>query len=249
MSGSFSSWTPDTSYVQAGMTDGRYATAAYTLISAGPPRMANIGGAAAVAGAIQNGTGANNIVYPMGLVQNFSIGQSQQISRLFEIGSNRSYFINGRTMGQISMSRVYYHGASLLRLLYAYYQDLVPGQGVVPMFDNLGAQAMANPHDVIVPPGYENVYINLASDLFTQPVGLLIYTKDIDKKALSAVYAEAVTVPSHNWGSDAQGVIIQEQVSLNYERLVPVLINSVKLIKGSDGNASGADTTFNQLAA
>jgi len=228
------------------MVDGRYVNAGYTLLAAGPPRLANIGGAAALSGAVtgSGGKGANEIVYPLGIIQNFNLSQTRQFSRIFEIGSERSYFIGGRTVGQLGLGRVYYHGASLLRLLYAYYQDIIPGQGVVAMFDNAGMKAMANPHDVIIPPGYENIFLNLASDLFTQPVGMLMYIRDINLATMAAIYIEAVYIPNHTWATDAQGVMVQEQVALQYERIVPVSVGGVTIIKGDTGNASGANATF-----
>jgi hypothetical protein len=259
--GTFSGWAPYDSYVQAGMADGRYVNAGCTLLAAGPPRLANIGGAAAMskafsgtAGAVSTTTAGNQIVYPMGIVQNFNLSQTRQFSRIFEIGSERSYFIGGRTVGQIGLGRVYYHGASLLRLMYAYYQDIIPANGFVSMYANDGVSTMANPHDVIIPPGYENIFINLASDLFTQPVGMLMYVRDINLATMMATYVEACYLPNHTWATDAQGVLVQEQVAIQYERLVPVAVGAVTLIKGADANgkgennATGANQTFNQTA-
>src|SRR5688572_15864087 len=161
MAGNFSDWSPYTNYVQSGMVDGAYANAGFTMLAAGPPRIANIGGAAAFAQDVSgSGQGANQIVYPIGIVQNFNLSHTRQFSRIFEIGSERSYFIGGRTVGQLGLSRIYYHGASLLRVLYAYYSDLIPPTVVPAMFPNAGAEVQSNPHDVIIPPGYENIYIN-----------------------------------------------------------------------------------------
>lgn len=247
--GTFSDWSPYTGYVQGGLVDGAYANAGFTLLAAGPPRLANIGGAAAVAGAIggaaQPGQQANQIVYPIGIVQNFSLSHSRNFARLFEIGSERSYFIGGRTVGQIGLGRVYYHGSSLLRILYAYYQDLVPPTLVPAMFPNAGAQVMANPHDVVIPPGYENIYLNLASDLFAQPIGLLMYIRDINLDTLAAVYFEACYLPNHSWATDAQGVLIQESVAVQFERAVPVAVAALTLISNTtDSNAGGGNATF-----
>lgn len=246
--GTFSDWSPYTGYVQGGLVDGAYAHAGFTLLAAGPPRLANIGGAAALAGAVTGqGQQANQIVYPIGIVQNFSMSQSRNFSRLFEIGSERSYFIGGRTVGQLGLGRVYYHGASLLRVLYAYYQDLVPPTLVPAMFPNAGASVMANPHDVVIPPGYDNLYWNLASDLFAQPIGILMYIRDVNQETLGAMYFEACYVPQHSIAMDAQGVLIQEQASIQYERSVPVQVSSLALISGggSNGaNAGGANMTF-----
>jgi hypothetical protein len=246
MGGQFSDWAPYSNYVQAGMVDGRYANAGFTMIAAGPPRLANIGGAAAIAGAVTgNGAAANQIVFPIGILQNFNLSHTRQFSRIFEMGSERSYFIAGRTVGQIGLGRIYYHGASLLRVLYAYYQDLTPPTLVPAVFPNRGAFAMSNPHDVIIPPGYENIYVNLASDLFAQPVGLLMYIRDIDLATLAAVYFEACYLPNHSWATDAQGVLIQESVAVQFERAVPVAVSALTLIQSNtDQNAGGANGTF-----
>lgn len=241
--GNFSDWSPYSAYVQAGMVDGQYANAGFTMLAAGPPRLANIGGAAAFAGVLDNGgQQANQIVLPIGLVQNFNLSHTRQFSRIFEIGSERSYFIAGRTVGQIGLGRIYYHGPSLLRMLYAYYSDLVPPTLVPSVFANQGAASVSNPHDVIIPPGYDNIFINLASDLFAQPVGMLMYMRDINQDTLAAAYFEACYLPNHNWATDAQGVLIQESVAVQFERTVPVKVSSLSLITGS--NASGANQTF-----
>ncbi len=243
MAGNFSDWSPYTNYVQAGMVDGTYANAGFTMLAAGPPRIANIGGAAAFANAVSGKVGetaANQIVMPLGIIQNFHKSETRQFSRIFEIGSERSYFIAGRTVGQLSLSRVYYHGGSLLRVLYAYYQDLIPPTMVPAMFPNAGAASVSNPHDVIIPPGYENIYLNLASDLFAQPIGLMLYIRDINQRTLGAMYFEACYLPNHTWSTDSQGVLLQEQVSVQYERGVPVTCTAVTLISGAT-NAGGAD--------
>lgn len=246
MSGNFSDWSPYSSYVQAGLVDGRYANAGFTMLAAGPPRLANIGGAAAIAGAVQGGgQAANQIVFPIGIVQNFNLSHTRQFSRIFEIGSERSYFIAGRTVGQLGLGRLYYHGASLLRIMYAYYQDLIPPTLVPAMFPNAGAAQMSNPHDVVIPPGYENIYLNLASDLFAQPVGMLMYIRDINLDTLAAVYFEACYLPNHSWATDAQGVLIQESVAVQFERAVPVAVAALTLISNStNSNAGGTNGTF-----
>lgn len=230
--GTFSDWAPYKHNVQAGMVDGRYANAGFTMLAAGPPRLSAIGGATSLASNISNngGQGADQIVFPLGLIQNFNLSHTRQFSRIFEIGSERSYFISGRTVGQLGLGRIYYHGASLLRVLYAYYQDLVPPTIVPDMFPNIGAATMANPHDVIIPPGYENIYLNLASDLFAQPIGILLYIRDINQNTLGAVFFEACYLPNHSWATDSQGVLIQEQVSVQFERAVPVAVSALTLI-------------------
>jgi hypothetical protein len=246
MAGNFSDWAPYQQYVQSGLADGAYAHGGFTMLAAGPPRLSDIGGTVSVQSALASGGGAaNQLVLPMGIVQNLNVTQTRAFSRVFELGSERSYFISGRTVGQIGLGRVYYHGASLLRLLYAYYQDLLPGGGVLirPMFPNQAVQNTPNPHDVIIPPGYENIYMNLASDLFSQPIGMLMYIRDSNLRTLGSMYFEHVIVPNHSFAVDAQGVMIQESVGMQYERILPVAVTDVALVTNSTPYTGGSART------
>ena len=163
------------------------------------------------------------------------MGHNMSLSRIFEIGSVRSYFIPGRVVGQVGMSRIMYHGPSLLRVLYAYYQDLVPPTLVPAVFTNLGSATVFNPHDVVIPPGYENIFLNLMSDLFTQPIGLLLMMKDSNEDTMGAGYLESAYVPNHSIATDAMGTLIQETASIQFERLVPIATQVVGLISGVAG--------------
>lgn len=221
-------------FVQQGMVDGQFASGAFTLIAAGPPRLANIarlGGVGAAVGEFATGA----ITQPIGLLQNFSLSHTRGFSRVFELGSERSYHIPGRTQGNISLSRIYYHGPSLLRVLYAAKQDL-SGAVTVPPFTAMSAVAQLmepNPHDVKIRPGFNNLYLNLASDLFSQPIGLLIKTVDSNEDTIGAVYAEACYVPNHSFSVDSNGLVVQEQVGIQFERIVPVRVSALDLIQSA----------------
>ena len=79
--------------VQSGLLEGRYMNAAFTMVAAGPPRLA-----ATVAGDLSAvGEELGDIAYPIGILQSINLGINSQIMRLFEIGSERSYFVRGRT--------------------------------------------------------------------------------------------------------------------------------------------------------
>jgi len=239
----FSEWEPYSKFVQSGLVDGQFLNAGFTVIAAGPPRLSNMGGAVAVAGALSAGAGADQMVWPVGVVQNVNLSHNRTFNRIFEVGSERSYFISGRTMGQLALARVLYHGPSLLRVLYAYYEDAIPPTIVNAVFPNAGIATVANPHDVIIPPGYENLFLNLASDLFNQPIGLLMYMRDSNLDTYGAVYMEGCYIPNHTWATDAQGVIIQESVAVQFERAVPVAVSALSLISGGSGSALGVGTT------
>lgn len=234
----FSEWSPYEKFVQAGMVDGQFLNAGFTVLAAGPPRLANIGGSTAVAGALA-ASGADQMVLPIGVIQNVNLSHNRTFNRIFEVGSERSYFISGRTIGQLSIARILYHGPSLLRMIYAYYEDAVPPTVVQAVFPNAGIATVANPHDVVIPPGFENLYLNLASDLFNQPIGLLMYIRDSNLDTYGAVYMEGSYVPNHTWATDSQGVIIQESAAIQFERAVPVAVSALSLISGAAGSALG----------
>ncbi len=225
--------------------EGRFASGAFTMVAAGPPRLSAIGGALGAAASL-TGTG-NNWAMPIGIVQNFSLSHSRQFARFWELGSERSYFISGRTVAQAGFGRILYNGPSLLRMMYAFYNDLV----VPTVVRSFGLQSGVvgqlpvsaggpNPHNVKIPPGYENIFLNLASDLFSQPCGLLVYMKDSNEATLAANYLEETYVPSHSIATDAQGVVVQEQVALQPERVVPVAVAAVSLIETGLAAAAAA---------
>ena len=236
-----SEWEPYTRYVQAGLVDGQFLNASFTLLAAGPPRLANVGGATAVG--VSGDKAANELVFPIGIVQNFSLGHNRQFNRVWEIGSERSFFISGRTMGQLSLSRIMYHGPSLLRVLYAYYQDLFPPTLTPSAIgaNNLGAITVANAHNVKIPAGFENMYLNLASDLFSQPVGMMVYFRDSNEDTMGTIYLEGCVIPNHSLTTDAQGTIIQENAGIQFERGVPVAVSALALVglNASDEELAG----------
>jgi hypothetical protein len=239
----FNNWSPYDKYVQAGMKDGQFLSGAFTVVCAGPPRLANMGGSVATGAALTFGSSVTDnvdLVYPIGVVQNVNLSHNRAFNRVFEIGSERSYFVSGRTMGQLGLSRVLYHGPSLLRTLYAYYADKMPPTIVDALYPNPAIALMDNPHDVILTPGFSNFFINLASDLFNQPIGLLLYIKDSNMETYGAVYLEGSYIPNHTWATDAQGVIIQESAAVQFERAIPVAVQAISLISGATSNVAGA---------
>lgn len=237
MATTITNWKPYSQKVDnsSGLGEGRFASGAFTMIAAGPPRLSAIGGNQAAAANLGTGGGPDSqFALPIGVVQNLNVAHNRQFARFYELGSERSYFISGRTQAQVGFSRVLYHGPSILRMMYAFYNDalaptLIPTFGMNP---NIAAN-VANQHDVKIPPGFENIYLNLASDLFSQPCGLLIYMKDSNETTIGAFYAEECYIPSHSIATDAQGVVVQEQVSLQPERILPVQVPQVALVQTS----------------
>jgi hypothetical protein len=109
MARKFSDWKFFNKNVQQGMAEGRYVNAAFTLIAAGPARLAAASGIGSQ-GTTELSAQDVSFIFPIGVVQNFNLGQQSSVMRLFEIGSERSYMIRGRTVGTIGLGRIMYHG-------------------------------------------------------------------------------------------------------------------------------------------
>jgi len=99
-----------------------------------------------------------------------------------------------------------------------------------------------------IPPGYENFFINLASDLFSQPHGELIVMRDNHSRIIQTFYLEQCYVPAHNLAVDAQGLIWQESVQIQYERLVPVKVHGMEKMV-DPGNVFNNDTALVNVEA
>jgi len=251
-------WAPYKTHVQGGLPTGNFVNGQFILVCAGPPFFNQLG----AVGTDLNAAGT--IVYPIGLTQNFGWSQSKSVSRIFELGSDRSYFVTGRSMGQLSLGRVIYHGPSLLRTMYAYYNtstdnklgaykvrplySAATGYDAAPYDD----RSTTNPplksglHSVQIPPGYDNMFLNLASDLFSQPVGLLLILKDNETNNVAAAYFEQCYIPQHSMQVDANGLLMQESISIQYEKVVPIKLAQVRLLEGvledQSGGYAGGDT-------
>jgi hypothetical protein len=237
MASSMTNWQPYTQKVDnsSALGEGRFASGVFTMLAAGPPRLSAVGNAAGAAASL----GKQNWALPLGIVQNFNLAHNRSFARFWELGSERSYFISGRTVAQAGFGRVLYNGPSILRAMYSFYQD--PAPTIVPTFgvDSTIMSRVANQHDVKIPPGFENIYLNLASDLFSQPCGLLVYMKDSNETTLCAFYLEETYIPSHSIATDAPGVVVQEQVALQPERVVPIAVAQLALV--TEPTAAGVE--------
>ena len=212
--------------VQGALSEGQFLNAAYMLLAAGPPRLEFMSPDITTI----PGVAPESIAYPIGILQTMNLGHNRAFTRLWEIGSEFSFYVPGRTVGQLNVGRAMYHGPSLLRLFYAYYNNSEGDFPVESLYDNNGDRASY--HVVNVPPGYDNIWWNLASDIFTQPIGILIYVRDINKETVGAVYLEYCQIPAHAFATDAQGTVLQEMATVQFERAVPVNVATIDTMEG-----------------
>lgn len=237
MADGLAGWRSYWNHVQGGLPDAQYISAEHSVLCSAPPYLGQTG--------VDGGGGAGALAFPIGLAQGFQNGQSQAIMRLYEIGSRRAYAFTGRSVGQFSLSRPLFHGPSILRVLMAYYDNLADasspfqieslfgnggGGGINPFSPDGAGGRKAGLKAIHIPPGYGNHFGNLASDLFSQPFGFLTIMKDNSLNTYSAQFFEACLVPTLSMGYDSNGMLVQESVSVQYERMHPVRMQTLDTI-------------------
>ena len=221
---SLANWDRHNRHVQHELDGGEFLNAASTLIAAGPPqlRQTNARGSVVTFGQV------NDIAYPVGVVESIGLAQNRQLQRLFEIGSKRSYFVNGRNIGQINLARTMFHGPSLMRAVYAYYPASklnVLGLNVANLKPGEDPFSQEAP-DIKSAPGYADFFINLDSDLFDQPFGLLFMLIDAEEDRYGAFYIENAYINGHQFSISATSTLIGEAISIQYDRLIPVNVQA-----------------------
>lgn len=222
-SSSYDSWKFNKYRVTQGVASGQFVNAESTLIAAGPPTIS-----AQSAGGAEGGS--TTAVFPIGLLETFGLQQSRQLQRIFEIGSSRSYFIPGRTVGSLTLGRTFYHGANILRALYAYWYGTAGDALLGTLIQDNGTTAQ-NQMDWRSP-GYGNFFIDLASQLFAQPTGMACYFKDANTDTYGGFYLENCYVQGHQMNISSGSVLIMEGASLQYDLLVPMNISSADATTG-----------------
>lgn len=182
------------------------ATPDSTALYAGPARFTGIKGAADLR--------------LIGMVDGVNFTSQAQLARLFEIGSNRSYFSRGKTIPSINFNRMLADTPSVMKVLndiaYGKYLD----SGVTPYAQGTGLAAA---------PG-SNVAMNLDSESMAIPFGLLLMFKtrgDVGTaktrgKVLSAVYLEYCMFSGYNFSLQSSAPVIQEGIGIEFDRSVPV---------------------------
>ena len=236
----FNNWDFHNHHVQTELLAGEFISAETTLIAAGPPRLTDVtGGTAGEEGVFDT---EGDMVFPIGVLENVGLSQSKQLQRIFEIGSSRSYFIPGRTIGSVTLGRVFYHGPSLLKVLYAHYKQTAGDVDKRLMYNEkgskitLGGLEVPDPnatlldlpelqsqlHRVKFSPGYDDLWLNLASDIFNQPTGLCIYFRNQMDVTVNAVYLEECYVQGHQMSISSGSVLLMEGASLQFDQVRPI---------------------------
>lgn len=175
------------------------ATPDTTMLYAGPARFTGIEEASELT--------------PIGLVDGITVQSNPSLARLFEIGSNRSFFTRGKTASGISFSKMLADQANILAACTT--------QAYRPLI---------NPN----PPGSETspeLMMNLDSEYFGVPFGLMLVMKTRgggtigEGKVLTAVYLEYCMFSNYSFGISSGSPVILESISVEFDRFLPVSLN------------------------
>lgn len=183
------------------------ATPDSTAIFAGPARFTGI-------------SGAVDLV-PVGMVDGLQLSQDGQVARLFEIGSNRSFFTYGKTISSVGFSRMLADTPSMLKVFTAISKAKFDQTDITVY--NKGFSAAGAKDDA-------NVFLNFDSEATKIPFGIMLLFKTRGGDAatrgnvLSAVYLEYCMFNNLNLGVNSGAPVIQEGVSVSFDRVVPVLL-------------------------
>ncbi len=221
-------WNFRTQHVQRELEPQDFINAATVLIAAGPPRIVSPGQLQGVSNAAANRTSAVYL-FPIGIVENLTIVSNRQLQILFEIGSKRQFYIPGRVVPQISLARTLFNGPNLLRALYAYY----PGSLIHPRVPSIAQTPTSSFNELLQCPiqeipGFVDFFINLNSDLFDRPFGLLMILKDDCNRPYGSFYLENAFINNHQMTVNASSTLIAEGTTIQFERIVPIDIGAVQ---------------------
>lgn len=198
---------------RGGKNQGTFMTPEATLIAAGPARLSELGNAGP--------QGLEGLIVPIAVTDNVAVNQNRMLQQVFEIGSRRSYFVSGHTTGTVSLSRPMFNGPSLLRLLTAATGDH-DGLDNPAGLATIGGDQAGQPLDH----GQAEFYINLQAEIFDRPLGLMFYMIDQRNVPYGAMYVEDCNVQAHAFNIAAQAMTVVENVSMMFDRIVPVAVTA-----------------------
>lgn len=223
--GTLTNWDMNNKHVQPGISESGIAVqASSVLVGMGPPKLTK--GKPALLTVGNYNENKTEAVYACGLIENVAIGQNKQINQFFEIGSKLRYTVPGRTMNSLTISRLYLDGPSLLKVLYAYYKNPKSTTNTdITIPDDVTGAGNYN-IDSRNKPGFNDMWLNLASELFDYPIGMLLYFRDNKKREKGAIYLENCYLANHNFGLSATSTLFSESVSMQFDRIRPIELKS-----------------------
>lgn len=169
-------------------------------------------------------SGNTSLLTPIGLVDSIQMQDNAQLMRLFEIGSNRSFFTRGKNRPSLSMGKMLADQANILNVL----------QSASITYNNLNNVVNSVGMTAPGPEGpIPQIMMNLGSEIFGAPFGVLVVFKTRGNAnvgssgqptgtVLAGVYLEYCMFDGYNWAVQSEQPVIVEGVQIQFDRVVPV---------------------------
>lgn len=195
----------------------------FSVLSASPDTTALFAGPARFSGINATGSGNEGKLIPIGCADGLSYSANVQLMRLFEIGSNRSFFTRGKGAPSITLGKILADQKNILSALRQSALD-------TSILNDLGTKA---PRAEIPNP---DIMLNLDSEYFSVPFGMLIVFKtrgsnksgngvlstSTSGKILTGIYLEYCMFDNYNFSISTGSPIISENVGIQFDRPIPV---------------------------
>ena len=211
-----SSWDWKGQYV-SDLAQGQEGYERFSQLSATPDTTALFAGPARFSGVEGSST-----LLPIGLTDGVNMSQGASLARMFEIGSNRSFFTRGKDQGNVNLSRMLADQRNVISALLANAKQYTQIE-----VNDAGTKAAG------VGGEEAQFMMNMGSELTHIPFGILMLFKTRGTlggdsssrgKILSAVYLEYCMFQGFNFSISSQSPVIMEQIGIEFDRVVPVAI-------------------------
>lgn len=136
-------------------------------------------------------TGGTTNFHRVGVVQGYSWGEQRQVEMIFELGSDIPYLIPGRTVGNISLSRILVFGKDMVNVMY--YEGNIPDKAM---------------------------YIKSLKEV-NKPLDLMFaaYDNSTSQQVYSRVFT-GCWITSRSESINAGQVLVAENISISYEDII-----------------------------
>lgn len=162
--------------------------------------------------------------WPIGVLENASVIQNKQIQQLFEIGSKLPYYIPGRTICQVGLSRVFINGPSLLKALTL--ETKRTSKDTADNFNIPGDPWKADPdfnYKEDYNPNTDSwFFINLQSEFFNRPMGIVMLVHDSENDRYGGAYFTECYIQSHQMTLTAAQTVVMENCSIRVTEIIPI---------------------------
>ena len=168
-----------------------------TLLLAGPARKG-----------VATGPSSPRKLMALGMFQSFGMQSQAPVMPLMGIGSGRSFFLRGKSQSSWNLQRVMINGRNLLRALY---HNATEVAGLDPSkFDDPASLSRSSQY-----------FINLDSELYYIPFGLVVIMRTKSRTLVAGCYLELCMINSYGTQIQAGQNMIAEMVSGACDRILP----------------------------